>query len=84
MQPPIPASLPERGRGSSRQLVEHNLLGTFQTLEYCKACKAGLVLLSSSRIYSIRDLDSIPLLEAGNNFVFDESRHILRGYLPWA
>ena len=46
------------GRTSSRQLIEHNLGGTVNLLEYCKSHRAGFVLLSTSRVYSI------PLLTA--------------------
>jgi CDP-paratose 2-epimerase len=49
------------GRTTSRQLVEHNLIGTLNTLEYCKTRSAGLVLLSTSRVYSIRALTALPL-----------------------
>jgi CDP-paratose 2-epimerase len=41
------------GSGTSRQLFEHNLASIVNVLEYCKAHHAGLVLLSSSRVYSI-------------------------------
>lgn len=44
------------GRTSSRQLVEHNLLGTVNILEYCRAHRAGFLLLSTSRVYSIAGL----------------------------
>jgi CDP-paratose 2-epimerase len=44
------------GQTSSRQLVEHNLGGTINILEYCKARKAGFVLLSTSRVYAIEPL----------------------------
>jgi len=44
------------GRTSSRQLVEHNLLGTVNILEYCKRVGAGFILLSTSRVYSIAPL----------------------------
>lgn len=44
------------GRASSRQLVEHNLTGTVNLLEYCKAQRAGFILLSTSRVYSIPPL----------------------------
>src|SRR5947209_6150576 len=37
---------------TSRQLMEHNLLGTINVLEFCKRQKSGLVLLSTSRVYS--------------------------------
>jgi CDP-paratose 2-epimerase len=62
------------GRTSSRQAVEHNLFGTINILEYCKARKAGLVLLSSSRVYSIPGMQSIPLKESAATFLFDETR----------
>ena len=47
------------GRTSSRQLVECNLVGTINVLEFCKARKAGLSLLSTSRVYSIAALAGI-------------------------
>ena len=46
---------------SSRQLFEHNLGSLVNVLEYCKAHKAGLLLLSSSRVYSIPALVGLPL-----------------------
>lgn len=49
------------GATSSRQLVEHNLIGTVNQLEFCRAHSAGYVLLSSSRVYSIAALTSLPL-----------------------
>jgi CDP-paratose 2-epimerase len=44
---------------SSRQLIEHNLLGTINLLEYCKDRRAGFILLSTSRVYSISALGGI-------------------------
>ena len=49
------------GQTSSRQLVEHNLGGTVNLLEYCKAHRAGFVLLSTSRVYSIAPLAALPV-----------------------
>jgi len=49
------------GGGSSRRLFEHNLSAFGNVLEYCREHKAGLLLLSSSRVYSIHGLASIPL-----------------------
>ena len=49
------------GQTSSRQLVEHNLLGTVNLLEYCRRHGAAFVLLSTSRVYSIEPLASLPL-----------------------
>lgn len=44
------------GDGSSRQLMEHNLVGTLNVLERCRETKAGFLLLSTSRVYSIAPL----------------------------
>ncbi|MEM7586972.1 MAG: NAD-dependent epimerase/dehydratase family protein [Acidobacteriota bacterium] len=49
------------GQVSSRQLVEHNLLGTVNLLEYCKARHSGFLLLSTSRVYSIEALTRLEL-----------------------
>jgi CDP-paratose 2-epimerase len=62
------------GRTSSRQAVEHNLFGTINILEYCKARKAGLVLLSTSRVYSIPQMQAIPLKESADTFLFDDTK----------
>ena len=61
------------GRSSARQLCEHNLLGTLNILEYCRAHNAGLLLLSTSRVYSIRDLAALPMQEAADTFRLDET-----------
>lgn len=47
------------GKTSSRQLVEHNLSGTVNMLEFCKQHRAGFVLLSTSRVYSIPPLAAL-------------------------
>jgi len=49
------------GAVASRQLVEHNLLGTVNLLEYCRRHRAAFVLLSTSRVYAIEPLASLPL-----------------------
>jgi len=59
------------GQGSTRQLFEHNLAGLVNILEYCKANSAGLLLLSSSRVYSIEALAAVPLKIENSAFVFD-------------
>jgi CDP-paratose 2-epimerase len=67
------------GRSSSRQLVEHNLLGTVNLLEYCRQRNAGLILLSSSRVYSVGALSSLPLKLCGRRFVIDGSGPLAPG-----
>ncbi|MSU22400.1 MAG: NAD-dependent epimerase/dehydratase family protein [Opitutus sp.] len=47
------------GRTSSRQLVEHNLGGTVNLLEFCKQHRAGFILLSTSRVYAIAPLAAL-------------------------
>ncbi len=49
------------GQTSSRQLVEHNLLGTVNILEYCKRHHAGFILISTSRVYSIGPLAEVEI-----------------------
>ena len=56
------------GKSSSRQLMEHNLLGTINLLEYCKNHKAGLILLSTSRVYSASELAALPVKSSDNRF----------------
>jgi len=47
--------------GSSRSLMQHNLAGTINMLEYCKAHRAAFILLSTSRVYSIAPLAEMKL-----------------------
>ena len=56
------------GVTSSRQITEHNLQGTLNILEYCKRNRSGLVLLSTSRVYSIPVLCSLPIKSTGQAF----------------
>ena len=61
------------GQVSSRQLMEHNLLGTINLLEYCKRHEAGLILLSTSRVYSITQLTGLPVEPTNNRFELKQS-----------
>lgn len=56
------------GKTSSRQLIEHNLGGTVNMLEFCKQHRAGFILLSTSRVYSIAPLASLPILAENEAF----------------
>ena len=56
------------GKTSSLQLVQHNLLGTINLLEYCKRHQAGFTLLSTSRVYSIPGLSQLQVAEAHGAF----------------
>jgi CDP-paratose 2-epimerase len=59
--------------GSSRQLIEHNLGSLIHVVEFCKRHHAGLLVLSSSRVYSISALVALPLRENANAFELDNS-----------
>jgi CDP-paratose 2-epimerase len=54
------------GETSAKELLDHNLGGTIHLLEYCRRLKAGFILLSTSRVYSIPPLASLPV-EVHNN-----------------
>jgi len=69
------------GTTSPRQLLEHNLGGTINVLEYCRRVGAGLILLSSSRVYSIEALKSVPLEVIGNAYA-PKKEHSLSGLGP--
>jgi CDP-paratose 2-epimerase len=67
------------GAGSSRRLFEHNLTAFGNVLEYCREHKAGLLLLSSSRVYSISALAAIPLRVQDNAFTVDPAAPLPAG-----
>jgi CDP-paratose 2-epimerase len=56
------------GHDTSHQVVDHNLIGTLRILEYCRANHAGLILLSTSRVYSIAACAALPLSESPSRF----------------
>ncbi len=56
------------GKSSSRQVVEHNLLGTVNLLEYCRRHGAGFTLVSTSRVYAIEGLSALPVEASGSAF----------------
>jgi CDP-paratose 2-epimerase len=60
------------GRSSVRQLIEHNLLGTVNLLEYCRKRGAGFILLSTSRVCSIQALGAISVVPEDARFVLEK------------
>ena len=62
------------GYSSSRQLIEHNLLGTVNILEYCKKHTSGFVLLSTSRVYSITPLSTLIVEPVAQAFHLSEGQ----------
>jgi CDP-paratose 2-epimerase len=67
------------GKTSSRQLIEHNLSGTIHLLEFCKQNGAGFTLLSTSRVYSIPGLASLPLKTDKQAFILDTAKPLPAG-----
>ena len=67
------------GKSSPLQLLESNLWGTVGILEYCRQHKAGLVLLSSSRVYSTHALAGLPMREESAGFVLDAAQPLPPG-----
>jgi CDP-paratose 2-epimerase len=59
------------GFSTAKQVIETNLYGTVNLLEYARKHEAGFILLSSSRVYSIGELQKIPLKEDKETFSFD-------------
>lgn len=65
------------GRTGPRQLIEHNLQGTVNMLEFCRARNAGFILLSTSRVYSIAKLSALQVEVAD-----DAYRPVLTSAVP--
>jgi CDP-paratose 2-epimerase len=66
--PSVLAGTGAAGAVTSAQLVGSNLNGTLNLLEYCKKSASGLVLLSTSRVYSVKALNGLRLAEAATRF----------------
>jgi CDP-paratose 2-epimerase len=67
------------GKTSSKELIDHNLLGTVHLLEYCKAHRAGFILLSTSRVYSIAPLAALAVVARNDAFVPDAAAKLPAG-----
>lgn len=67
------------GRTSSRQILDYNLLSTFNVLELCKRRQAGFILLSTNRVYSIPPLTGLPILEKNGAFALDSGKPLPEG-----
>lgn len=58
--------------GGSSSLIGHNLVGTLNLLEKCRRDSSGLILISTSRVYSIEALGRIPLRRTDSRFEVHE------------
>ncbi len=66
--------------GGTSQLVNHNLGGTLHLLEKCRKDNSGLIMLSTSRVYSIEALCEIPLKSNESSFVVDAAKQFPIGF----
>lgn len=68
---------------TTSQLVDHNLVGTWHLLEAAARWNAGVILLSTSRVYSISELLAAPLRvdvsPLGEAFAVDNARPLPAG-----
>ncbi len=65
--------------GHLSYLVQTNLLGTMNCLEFARRYCGGFVFLSSSRVYSIPELLKIPLQESKGRFEIDTDKELPHG-----
>lgn len=71
------------GQTSSRQLMEHNLLGTVHMIEKCKRDSAGFILLSTSRVYAIGPLAKLPVDARGGAYQLKADAPLPQGVSQW-
>lgn len=64
---------------STRQLIETNLGGTVEALEYAKRHSAGFILISTSRVYSIAPLASLPVVVKDGAYALDTAQRLPHG-----
>ena len=61
--------------GGTRNVVNTNLLGTFNCLEYARRYGAAVIFLSTSRVYSIAALRALPLRRDGSRLALPPGEH---------
>ncbi len=62
--------------GGTDYLIHTNFNGTINSLDYAVKHKAGFIFLSTSRVYSIQELDKIELIETTDRFEISQSNKI--------
>lgn len=55
-------------------VVQTNLVGTINVLEYCRRHQTAMIFLSTSRVYPIEALCRIALVETGTRFEIDQAQ----------
>ena len=62
--------------GSPRYVVDTNLTGTVNCLEAARKHRAGIIFLSTSRVYPIAALNSLACREEATRFVLEEEQSV--------
>jgi len=70
------------GKTSAKELLDHNLGGTIHLLEYCRKHKAGFILLSTSRVYSIPPVAGLPVEVVDGAFRPQNAQETEKGNWP--
>ncbi len=69
---------------SPEYLINTNLLGTVNCLEYARKCGADIVFLSSSRVYPLKTLNNLDIIETSTRFKLSDKQNVpgvsSRGY----
>jgi CDP-paratose 2-epimerase len=76
----LPSVLAGLSGSSTRQLLENNLSSTINLLEVSKKNKAGFILLSTSRVYSIPAMCALPLVRNGLRYDVETGRPLPVGF----
>nr|WP_255411357.1 NAD-dependent epimerase/dehydratase family protein [Halobacteriovorax sp. HLS] len=63
--------------GSPDYLIQTNLFGTVNCLEFARKHCRGMIFLSTSRVYSISDLVNIPLTKNGTRLSLEETERLV-------
>jgi CDP-paratose 2-epimerase len=64
------------GEGSPDYVVQTNLFGTLNCLNFARRCESSLILLSTSRVYSLQPLKEVKLIERETRFEISENQAI--------
>lgn len=65
--------------GSPRYVLDTNLIGAMNCLEFARERCAGFVFLSSSRVYSIEPMVDLPLVALPTRLDFQQSSEVIAG-----
>ena len=68
--------------GSPAYVIETNLVGTVRCLDAARRHQAGVIFLSTSRVYPIDALSALPRREAEKRFELETATSPIPGYSP--